>query len=171
MLYILSGHVALAAVAGSICHKMYSEKVLYFQQQERMGSLRAGGGAGVNLPPRRVDNVDRYTTVWTLNEFHSDSNSTAQDPPLPLTKLLSRRYEKFSEFTASFERSFQHLLGSLARRHPFLGPHVQTIGTVIRFSLPAILLMVVGSVVMGYLEGWYWSDAVYWCIITGTTIG
>lgn len=37
--------------------------------------------------------------------------------------------------------------------------------------LTTIVVILVGAVVFHYVEGWRWLDAVYFCVITLTTIG
>lgn len=37
--------------------------------------------------------------------------------------------------------------------------------------ITTIVVILVGAVVFHYLEGWRWLDAIYFCVITLTTIG
>jgi len=37
--------------------------------------------------------------------------------------------------------------------------------------LPILIMIILGSVIVGSVEKWTWLDSIYWCIITGTTVG
>lgn len=42
---------------------------------------------------------------------------------------------------------------------------------VLLFFCPIVLMTVFGSVVVGSYEKWGWIDSVYWCVMTGTSVG
>lgn len=36
---------------------------------------------------------------------------------------------------------------------------------------PIIAIILLGSLVVGSYEGWNWVDSIYWCVVTGTSVG
>ena len=38
-------------------------------------------------------------------------------------------------------------------------------------SVPIISMIAFGALVVGRSEGWNWVDSLYWCVITGTSVG
>lgn len=36
---------------------------------------------------------------------------------------------------------------------------------------PITVMITIGSIVVGITEGWNWIDSIYWCVITGTSVG
>jgi len=47
----------------------------------------------------------------------------------------------------------------------------QTFRQIFVLICPITVMIVLGSVVVGSTENWNWIDSVYWCVITGTTVG
>ena len=50
-------------------------------------------------------------------------------------------------------------------------PKQHLLKTIALFVCPIVAMTALGSFVVGYSEGWDWVDSLYWCIITGTTVG
>ena len=50
-------------------------------------------------------------------------------------------------------------------------PKQNLLKTIALFVCPIVAMTALGSFVVGYSEGWDWVDSLYWCIITGTTVG
>lgn len=48
---------------------------------------------------------------------------------------------------------------------------VECAKSLFHFFVPIILTVVIGTIVVGIVEGWSWSDSFYWCIMTGTSVG
>jgi hypothetical protein len=42
---------------------------------------------------------------------------------------------------------------------------------IVTFFLPLIAMVVLGAGYVGSIEGWPWIDSIYWCIMTGTSVG
>ncbi len=42
---------------------------------------------------------------------------------------------------------------------------------VVKAIFPLAAIVGLGSVVVGNIEGWSWVDSIYWCIMTGTSVG
>lgn len=47
----------------------------------------------------------------------------------------------------------------------------QTIGNLLKKSVPAIVALMVGGSIMGHIEGWSWMDSIYYSFITAGTLG
>ncbi len=47
----------------------------------------------------------------------------------------------------------------------------RTIGNLLKKSVPAVVVLVVGGTIMGRIEGWLWTDSIYYSFITAGTLG
>lgn len=47
----------------------------------------------------------------------------------------------------------------------------QTIGNALKNSVPALIVLMAGGTVMGWIEGWSWLDSIYYSFITAGTLG
>jgi len=54
---------------------------------------------------------------------------------------------------------------------PKHSPLIDFARAILLFFLPLTTMLVVGSVIVGYSEGWSWIDSFYWCVMTGTSVG
>lgn len=54
---------------------------------------------------------------------------------------------------------------------PKHSPWINFARAILLFFLPLTTMLVVGSVIVGYSEGWSWIDSFYWCVMTGTSVG
>jgi hypothetical protein len=98
---------------------------------------------------------------------------------------LRQRYAKTSSMTSlgshingSIQRSPLGNVGHILRSFVF-GTYsnvkilLQTtkIGRYLMILLPFVFLLLLGSVVVGYIEGWNSIDSLYWAVVTLTTVG
>lgn len=42
---------------------------------------------------------------------------------------------------------------------------------ILMIQMPILIMVSLGSLVVGLYENWNWIDAIYWCVITGTSVG
>ena len=71
----------------------------------------------------------------------------------------------------SVERTISELSTNLSARRPFWGSCITTVQNILSFLFPLAVVISIGSISVGYLENWSWIDALYWCTMTGTTVG
>mmetsp|Transcript_34907 Transcript_34907/g.73643 ORF Transcript_34907/g.73643 Transcript_34907/m.73643 type:complete len:585 (-) Transcript_34907:1312-3066(-) len=89
-------------------------------------------------------------------------------------KTLSRSCSASSLDTSTGSVSTEssaNSLSSKSERHPSEPPRNSAILSVIKRHWPGFAWMLVGGFVMALLEDWGWHDAVYYCVVTATTIG
>jgi len=162
-----AGHAIIGIILGSFGHRSYSKKLELMKKMERPGTA----GLGV------FSSVDSPTPIGSFEyDIVSPSSSTATvSQPLPLSKIFSRRYSSLADFIVTIERSVQHSMDNISERitanRSFLKPSLKTMNSMVVFLFPLALSITIGAAVVGYLERWSWSDAIYWCTMTGTTVG
>ena len=72
----------------------------------------------------------------------------------------------------SYDDDEDNLQGeSPAGIEPKQSPWMNFARAVLLFFLPLTTMLVVGSGIVGYIEGWSWIDSFYWCVMTGTSVG
>ena len=157
--FVCLGHATIGIVLGYIGNKMFianMEELKNKQAQAQYSNDPVFGSRLVNSP------MDT-----SMRDGSNDAGSQAPISPIHrFTKsvgVFMRRY--VLQTGGNSDREVQEDGTNLFSFVP------QVVKTTISFLLPLATVLTIGAVVIAYMEGWPWYDALYWCTMTGTTVG
>ncbi len=154
-LFTLAGHALVGVLIGALSHRAYSKKVESLKKLER-------GSDACTL----VNEANLRQSVL-VEESLSRSSSRSRS--------FMQRVSSLPQVAAAVEHSFRNILSTLFHRifpHRWCQNHyLKTLGSIIMCLVPPLVLIAIGAPVVVYLEDWKLYDAIYWCTITGTTVG
>jgi hypothetical protein len=157
--YTQFGHVTLTVYLAAYGHKFYSEKMDKLRKSEREGTLR---------------NRDLLASSGEIPGDDTGVSNTARLDPIanPIKGIFTKRYASVSAFIINAQRSLSRKLTERLSGNNSISERIlKSAISIVVFFLPSVAFIIMGSVVVGYLEGWSWSDSIYWCTMTGTTVG
>jgi hypothetical protein len=151
--------VTLTVYLAAYGHKFYSEKMDKLRKSEREGTLR---------------NRDLLASSGEIPGDDAGVSNTARLDPIanPIKGIFTKRYASVSAFIINAQRSLSRKLTERLSGNNSISERIlKSAISIVVFFLPSVAFIIMGSVVVGYLEGWSWSDSIYWCTMTGTTVG
>jgi len=162
--FALGGVVVLGLILGVVGSQLV-EAEIGFNEKVKSKTSRALEAAFTSRRHRRreKENIEHFieTGEKTLSRSNSASSmesiesestcSSVHDPDSPTHSLSSKR-----GYHPSDEKPPKKCLPGLS---------------VIKRHLPGFAPMIVGGAVMALIERWGWHDAIYYCVVTATTIG
>ena len=157
--YTQFGHVTLTVYLAAYGHKFYSEKMEELRKAERAGTLR---------------NENLHASSGEISVDDTGISHTARHDPVsnPIRGIFTKRYASVSTFFVNAQRALsRNLTKRLSGENSISQQILKSAIAIVVFFLPSVAFIIMGSVVVGVLEGWPWSDAIYWCTMTGTTVG
>ena len=169
--FVCLGHAIIGVCVGYIGHQLCIQQNVALQKKNENGIHYNVDAAQDNIDTANLNDSSRSAIARVLQTDAANSNESSRSERI--LRTVERTLRNLSAMNIVQSRlALVRTFSWDDTRIPWQSASfIPMVKSMIAFLLPVAAVIFIGVIVMKHLENWSWIDALYWCTMTGTTVG